>query len=107
MKKYFPFSERKDLYVFICTHILDGRKPIKFVTHHFDDGNWQFLCGGMHSESDAVIISIQEVCELDRSVEELCDLPVGYCASRKNVSAKWIKARIPDEKAYPEHLCNE
>lgn len=101
--KYYPFSEKKDLLVFTCTHILEGKKHIKFVTHHFDDCNWQFLCGGMHKDEDAVIISIQEICELDKSVEELCDLPIGYCASRKNISAKWIISRLPDENAYPQN----
>jgi hypothetical protein len=101
---YYPFSERKNLLVFTCTHILDGEKNINLVTHHFDDNSWEFLCGEAHKDEDAVIISIDEICNIDKSIEKLCDLPVGYCATRKNITSKWIKSRIPGEKAYPKSL---
>lgn len=98
---YFPFSNRPGMLVFTCCHVLEDNKPITFVTHHFDDNNWQFSCSGQHSDADAVIISISEVCELDNSVEELCDMPVGHFARRKNKNAKWVISKIPDEKSYP------
>ncbi|MBE6841906.1 MAG: hypothetical protein E7510_03630 [Ruminococcus sp.] len=97
---YYPFSERSGMLVFTCTHVLEDNKPITFVTHHFDDNNWQFSCSSTHTDADAVIITIGELCELDPSLEELCDMPVGHFAKRKNKNAKWIIARLPDEKAY-------
>ncbi|MDO5559345.1 MAG: hypothetical protein Q4F95_07065 [Oscillospiraceae bacterium] len=98
--KYYPFSDKPGMLVFTCCHVLENQKSITIVTHHFDDNNWQFLCNKAHTDADAVITTIGELCELDPSVEELCDLPVGHFASRKNVNAKWIIARIPDEKSY-------
>lgn len=101
--QYFPFSKKPELLVFTCTHILEDEKPITFVTHHFDDNNWQFLCNCQHEDIHAVIISITELCALDPSIEELCDLPVGHYAQRKNKNAKWQTGRLPDEESYP---CN-
>lgn len=31
---YFPFAERRDTFAFTCTHILDGEREIRLVTHH-------------------------------------------------------------------------
>lgn len=99
---YFPFSERPGMLCFTCCHVLEDNKPITFVTHHFDDNNWQFVCGSEHSDADAVIISIGELCEIDPSIESLCDLPVGSFASRKNINAKWMTGKLPDEESYPD-----
>lgn len=101
--KYYPFSHKPDMLVFTCCHVLENQKRITCVTHHFDDNNWQFVCHSIHNDADAVIITIGELCKLDPSIEELCDLPVGHCAMRKNKNAKWITAPIPDEKSY-HHL---
>ncbi|MCQ2465480.1 MAG: hypothetical protein MJ095_07855 [Oscillospiraceae bacterium] len=98
---YFPFSERKGMLCFTCTHVLEDKKPITFVTHHFDDNNWQFLCSSEHSDAEAVIISIGELLEIDPSIEKLCDLPVGGFANRKNINAKWMTGHLPDEQSYP------
>jgi len=97
---YYPFSERPGMLVFTCCHVLEDNRPVTFVTHHFDDNNWQFLCSCSHQDADAVIITVGEMCDLDHSLEELCDLPVGHCAHRKNASAKWIISKLPDEKSY-------
>ncbi len=97
---YYPFSEHPEKLVFTCCHFLEGEKPLTFAAHHFDDNNWQFLCSEHHADTDAVIITIGELLELDPSIEELCDLPVGYLATRKNKNAKWISSRIPNENAY-------
>lgn len=99
---YYPFSKRPGMLVFTCCHILEDNRPITFVTHHFDDNNWQFICSDTHNDTDAVIISISELCEIDPTIEELCDMPVGHCAHRKNQNAKWVISRIPDENAYQQ-----
>lgn len=99
---YYPFSQKPGLLVFTCSHILEDNKPITFVTHHFDDNNWQFLCNCKHQDIDAVIISIGEICEIDPGVEELCDMPVGCFAQRKNKNAKWKIGKLPDENSYPD-----
>lgn len=102
--QYFPFSERRELLVFCCTHILDGDEYVCLVNHHFDDNNWVFLCNCEHTDLDAVIVSIGELCDVDSSLEELCDLPVGHCAVRTDKNAPWEISRIPGEKYYDVNL---
>ena len=98
---FYPFYLKSDMLVFTCCHVLEKNKTITFVTHHFDDNNWQFTCSSVHNDTDAVIISISELCKIDPSIEELCDMPVGHFATRKNKNAKWIISKIPDEQSYP------
>lgn len=86
----FPFSDAPNTAVFICSHILDGRENILFVSHDADDGAWQFLCGKEHDESDARIVSLKYVLDLDPTIVKLKDLPLGCCAERKSKNDKWV-----------------
>ncbi len=86
----FPFSDAPDTAVFTCSHILDRSEEILFVSHDADDGAWQFLCGKEHNESDARIVSLKYVLDLDPSIGKLKDLPLGYCAERKSKNKKWV-----------------
>ena len=99
---YFPFSERRDTFAFTCTHILDGEGEIRLVTHHFDDGSYEFLCGEEgHEAAHAVIITIGELLDLDPSIGLVSDLPVGCCAVRKDKSSPWEFSKLADEQCYP------
>ena len=89
----FPFSDAPNTAVFICSHILDGREDILFVSHDMDDGAWQFLCGKEHDESDARIVSLKYVLDLDPTIVKLKDLPLGYCAERESKNDKWVIAK--------------
>jgi hypothetical protein len=84
------FTEPANLAVFACTHVIKNGAPILIASHDADDGSWQFMCGeGLHSNKDAMIVSLDEIVLLDQSVEEIGDLPVGYVASRDKRGAKW------------------
>ena len=89
----FPFSDAPDTAVFICSHILDSGEDILFVSHDADDGAWQFLCDKEHNESDARIVSLKYVLDLDPTISNLNDLPLGYCAERKSKNDKWVIAK--------------
>lgn len=89
----FPFSDAPNTAVFICSHILDGREKILFVSHDADDGAWQFLCGKEHNESDARIVSLKYVLDLDPTIVNLKDLPLGHCAERESKNDKWVIAK--------------
>lgn len=88
-KKSFPFSDTPNTAVITCTHIVDDKEPILFVSHDEDDGMWQFLCGREHSDDDAKIVSLKYVFELDPTIGLLKDLPCGYCAERESLNDKW------------------
>lgn len=97
---HFPFSERPDLLVLTCTHVLSGA-DVTLCCHHFSDNSWEFVCGCQHTEENAIVLSIAELCELDPTLNLLSDLPVGACAARKSRAYAWQKGRIAGEDFYP------
>ena len=89
----FPFVESPNTAVITCCHILEDNMPILYVSHDADDGMWQFLCGGAHTEHQARVISLLEIYELDNSIAELSNMPYGWVAVRKNFEENWIIRR--------------
>jgi hypothetical protein len=83
-----PFKDAENLSVITLTRIVDGSRRILYVVHD-GDGDWQFLDGGEISESDAAIVSLKHVTELDPTVRSLADLPLGWAAERDSVEAPW------------------
>ena len=98
---HYPFSDRPDMLVFTCIHVLEEGKPVTLVCHHFDDNAWEFLCDGTHNDEDALVISVGELCEQDPTLALLCDLPVGGCAIRESIAHAWRFGRIDGENFYP------
>lgn len=86
----FPFHEQPNTAVIICSHILDKKEPILYVSHDEDDGMWQFLCGRSHSASDARIISLEEAFLLDSTIGVLAEMPQGCSAARRDPCDDWI-----------------
>lgn len=97
---HYPFTDRPDLLVLTCTHVVEEGAPVSTVCHHFDDNSWEFVCADAHSDADAVVISVGELCALDPSLHLLCDLPVGACAIRKSRAHAWEYGRIDGEDFY-------
>lgn len=92
-KHEFKFSDPEKA-CFACDHVLDGERPILFVTHD-RDGDWQFLCGqNDHTEENASVISMQQAAELDPTVNELYEMPIGVAAQRKSEKDKWVPFRL-------------
>lgn len=85
----FPFADSPDTATFVCVHVLNGEKPVLMVTHD-DDGYWQFLCGGSHTEEDARIVSLREAYELDTSTGILAGMGYGETAERKDAGSEWV-----------------
>jgi hypothetical protein len=85
----FPFNEPENVAVFTCSHILDDKVDICYVTHDEDDGAWQFLCGQTHTEADARIVSLKEMVDMDSSIGALAGMPLGCGAVRDNSLSPW------------------
>ncbi|MBE6982110.1 MAG: hypothetical protein E7437_07320 [Ruminococcaceae bacterium] len=85
----FPFSEPENTAVITCCHIIDNGADILYVSHDAEDGMWQFLCGGTHTQEQARVVSLREIFTLDNTVSELANMPCGYIAERTNKSSKW------------------
>ena len=85
--KRFPFSDAPNTMCFTCCHVLDEKKPIRYISHD-EDCCWQFLCGRSHTEDEARIVSLTEMLEIDRSIAKFADLKCGECA--ENCNGSWI-----------------
>lgn len=90
---YYPFYDAPDTAVITCCHIIEDSEPVLYVSHDSDDGMWQFLCGNSHNTDDARIISLLEIFNLDNSVGELSELPIGCCAERDTIDLEWRLCR--------------
>lgn len=84
------FSEPPNTIVITTKNIMLGNLYIKSVYHDIDDGFWQFLDGTEISENDAVLVSLDEIIQLDSSIKELNQLPLGWEAHRENIYTHWV-----------------
>lgn len=87
LKKH-KFGESKNQAVFTCFHIIEENKPILYVKHD-TEGDWQFLCGSTHATSDARIIALQEILNIDPSVSKVSNLKCGQTAVRESKESEW------------------
>lgn len=84
-----PFDELKNVAAMSMTQVIRDGQPILFVSHDAEDGMWQFLSGGTVCMADAMIVGLGEVYELDSSIGELADLPLGWTAERSSPGQCW------------------
>ncbi len=78
----------KKIAVITTKKILDNNL-IKVVIKD-NDGDWQFLDGGVVTAEDAVLLSLQQVIDLDPSIISILDMPLGYRAVRTKKEEVWI-----------------
>lgn len=74
--------------VFTCSHVWEDNEPVLYVIHE-GDGDWQFLCGGSHSDSEPILLHLEHLLERDRSINELADLGCSHSAERTELGQAW------------------
>ena len=84
------FAESLNTAVFTTRYILEEISPILYVYHHEDDGAWQFSSIEECSDSDIRLLSLDEIINIDSSVLELAELPLGGYAYRENKDSGWV-----------------
>jgi hypothetical protein len=94
MDALWKFDEPKNVAVFTTDRILRGETAILRVFHDHEDGAWQFLDNGELNNENAKIVGLGEIVELDPSLTELADLPLGWYAVRSSVNGSWTKGKI-------------
>lgn len=78
-----------NIYVFTTKFVVKEKSPIVHVTHD-KDGDWQFLGAEENiSESDAMIVSLGEIIQIDESIVKVLDMPEGKDAVRGSINDKW------------------
>lgn len=85
------FDDPPNIAVITTRQILELGYPILHVTHDAEDGGWQVLCGTTNDPSDARIIALGEAVQIDSSLMELANLPLGWKATRVSKDAPWIR----------------
>ena len=83
--------------VFTSRQVMYERWPILLVSHDASDEAWQFVNGEGDTEEDTepMLIHPEHVVDLDPSVLELTDLPLGWLAWRADAQDGWT--RTPQE----------
>lgn len=61
------------------------------VYHDEEDGAWQFHYGNNVTVEDAMIVSLEMIVNLDDTLNQLFDLPLGWFATRKSINDCWEK----------------
>jgi len=72
---------------------MNRHSPILYVSHDSDDGMWQFLDGEEVIELDARILGLKELIDIDPSLVQLADLPIGWTAWRETKFNRWIRGK--------------
>jgi hypothetical protein len=88
------FSDGLNTAVFTTRYIFESGSPILSVFHYAEDGAWQFSGKEECIDSDYRVISLEEMINIDNTILEIADLPLGYCASRKSRNEKWIIEKL-------------
>lgn len=83
----FKFYEERNLGVYTTKQVLEG-DPILFVYHN-EDGDWQFHTSAESNLADARLIGLEEILQLDPSINDLFDLGYGQSAWRKSKYDNW------------------
>lgn len=92
------FGDTLNTAVFTTRFVIIEKKEITYVTHDIEDGAWQFFSNDKFDnyEDVAMVVGLEEIIEIDKSLLEIIDLPLGYIATRQTVNDKWITRKHPE-----------
>jgi hypothetical protein len=92
-------DSQHDTAVFTTRFVLEENKTITYVTHELEDGAWQFFSDDEFDnfEEVAKIVGLQEIFEIDESLLKIADLPLGFCATRKDKSDNWTIRKLEEK----------
>jgi hypothetical protein len=86
MKK---FQDDLNTSVFTTKSVFRKNEAIKFVFHHEEDGAWEFIGNSSYEEQDYIVVSLEEIITLDKTVLDIADLPLGFEARRAGPTSEW------------------
>jgi Domain of unknown function (DUF4262) len=85
------FSDSPHTTAYLSETVYKRTEPITYVSHDSDDGAWQFLGPSMDGGGGPVLTCLHHPIDDDPSLQELADLPVGWCAERNEPKGAWIR----------------
>ena len=95
MNKNWPFLDPPNVAAFTTKSVAEGTTAILHVSHDADDGAWQFHDGEEPREENAAVLALREIVQIDPTVVDLHDLPLGWVAHRETPSSPWIRSQAP------------
>ena len=90
-----PFAEPRNCVTFVTAQVLERSEPILHAVHD-EDGEWQFIGSTDGTLENAKIILLSEAVELDSSLLQLADMPVGWHALRDSPDHSWKREAMDD-----------
>ena len=95
-----PFADPVNAVAISTVKVFRQNYPILRVSHDLD-GDWQVLCGTTVESKDGMVVCLGCAFQIDRSIGELADLPLGWHAWREKVGTPWIREEsdVDDEQA--------
>ena len=80
-----------EIAVFTTKFVIEDKKTIVLVTHDIEDGAWRFFSDDSFEnfEEVAKIVEFQELINMDNSLLQIVDLPLGYSATRNDEFDNW------------------
>jgi hypothetical protein len=85
------FTDLPHTGVFTTKRVMSGDDPVTRVFHDVEDGAWQFHGPDESKTEDLAYVCFHHIVDKDPSIEGLADLPVGWCAWRKDATAPWVR----------------
>jgi hypothetical protein len=90
-----PFPDVRNVAVFTSERVVSGEEWIHYVTHDAEDGAWQFHPhSGITSKDETSVVALATVVNLDETVRQLADLPLGWHAWRDSPGEEWQRAAM-------------
>jgi hypothetical protein len=83
------FSDNPNTAVFTTKWVLEYNSHVLYVYHYEEDGAWSFLGAEECQDDDFRVIALEEMIGIDNSILELADMPLGFCATRKDITSIW------------------
>jgi hypothetical protein len=80
---------------FVTAQVLERAEPILHAVHD-ENCEWQFIGSSDGTAENGRVIALHEAVELDPSVLQLADMPVGWHAFRDSPERSWRREAIDD-----------
>jgi hypothetical protein len=89
-KNKWTYEDKPNVMIITTKNIVRYKSEILSVWHDDDDGMLQFLDGTYVNDDDAMIVSLEQMVNIDNYVKEVLDIPLGWVAWRekKNLDGK-------------------
>jgi hypothetical protein len=96
-----PFDQPRNCASFTVRQVMKKEEPILVVSHAMDDHSWSFVGPSGFRMEDAMLVCLEEVVRLDRSMLEVADLLPGWQAMRESPKHPWVRRESPPDEEEP------